>query len=455
MQNDNAWSYGPNGLPMEDLQVHTHPTLVMRTPPITRRRWRLRRPSPRVFLLRALMVLAALLLAIVGTGVFVWYNPMALATLSQPLLPGQAGAVPWNGTDPINILALGVDQRVPGEQTHSDTIIVLTLDPAHNTVRMVSIPRDLAVSVPGYGEMSKINEGNYLGGPSYEAYTIEHALGIPISYYIMLRFSSFQHLIDVLGGVTINVDQNINDPTYPALVGNGYDPLVLHAGTQHMDGATALKYMRERHAYTTQDEARVQHQQQLVTAMKSQLISVHTLFHLPSILSALRDAFDTNMPENLLPVVAMEMVKNRDMQHIFFNDQNGMTVECIGGDLGADLCPTPSFWPHIHSLFSDPKLAAEHASVWVENGTALNGEAEAVATTLRTCQINVVGTGPADTANHAHTAVIVNSAQPSAPYTARLLRQMFGARLITENLPTVSAQVVLLLGNDVPQVQSQ
>ncbi len=453
MQNDNAWSYGPNGLPMEDLQVHTSPTLVLRNPVIMRRRWRLQRPRPRVLLVRFLLGLLALLLALVGTGIFVWYNPMALATLSEPLLPAQAGAVPWNGTDPINILALGVDQRVPGERTHSDTIIVITLDPTHGTVRMVSIPRDLAVSVPGYGEMSKINEGNYLGGPRYEAYTVEHALGIPINYYILLRFSSFQHLIDVLGGVNINVDQNINDPTYPAMVGNGYDPLVLHAGMQHMDGATALKYTRERHAYITQDEARVQHQQQLITAVKSELISVHTLFHLPSILSALRDTFDTNLPENLLPVVAMEMVKNSNPQHIFFNDQNGMTVECVGGDLGADLCPTPSFWPRIHGLFTDPRLTSEHAGVWVENGTALNGEAEAVAKTLQTCQVNVVGTGPADNPNHAHTAVIINSAQPPAPYTARLLRQMFGARLITQNMPTISAQVVLLLGNDVPQLQ--
>ncbi len=453
MQSDNAWSYGPNGLPVEDLQVHTQPTLVLHSPPMVRRRRLFRRPTLRQLAIRLLISLAALLVLLVGTGVYVWFNPMALATLSGPLLPARAGTVPWNGTDPINILALGVDQRVPGEQDHSDTIIVITIDPGRNTVRLVSIPRDLAVSVPGYGEMSKINEGNYLGGPRYEAYTIEHALGIPINYYVMLRFSSFQHLIDVLGGVNIDVDQNINDPTYPAMVGDGFAPLVLHKGMQHMDGATALKYMRERHAYTAQDAARVQHQQQLITAVKTQLISTHTLFHLPSILAALRDSFITNLPDNLLPVVAMDMVKGRGTDHVYFNDQNGMTTECVGGDLGADLCPTPAFAPRIQALFADPKLTAEHASVWVENGTSLNGEAEAVAQTLQTCHVNVVGTSSADNALHAHTEVIVNTAQPAAPYTARLLRQMFGASATAENLPTISAQVVLLLGSDVPQAQ--
>ena len=133
--------------------------------------------------------------------------------------------MPWNGSDTINILALGEDQRYPGERTHSDTIIVMTVDPSKGKVRLVSIPRDLAASVPDYGEMSKINEGNYLGGPPYEAYTIEHALGIPISYYIVLRFQTFKTVIDALGGVNINVDQKIDDPTYPALQGNGYAPL--------------------------------------------------------------------------------------------------------------------------------------------------------------------------------------------------------------------------------------
>jgi LCP family protein required for cell wall assembly len=451
MQSDNAWSYGPNGLPVEDLQVHTQPTLVLRNPPIVRRRFR--GPNIRQLAVRFLIALAVLLVLCLGTGVYVWYDPMALATLSGPLLPAAAGTVPWNGTDPINILALGVDQRVPGEQDHSDTIIVITLDPGKGTVRMVSIPRDLAVSVPGYGEMSKINEGNYLGGPRYEAYTIEHALGIPINYYITLQFSSFQHLIDVLGGVNIDVDQNINDPTYPAMVGNGYAPLVLHKGMQHMDGATALAYMRERHAYTAQDAARVQHQQQLITAVKSEVFSVHTIFHLPSILAALRNSFVTNLPDNLLPVVAMDMLKGGNVDHVYFNDQNGMTTECVGGDLGADLCPTPAFAPQIQTLFADPKLASEHASVWVENGTTLNGEAQAIAQTLQTCKVNVVGTSSADNADHTKTEVIINSAQPPAPYTARLLRQMFDAQVTSENLPNISAQVVLLLGSDVPQVQ--
>jgi LCP family protein required for cell wall assembly len=448
MQPDEAWTYGPTGLPVENYAVHTQPTLVMRSVAAKRPRRRLSR-----VLLRFLIALLLMIVLFVGTSALFWFDPPALGWVSQPFLPSAANVVPWNGSDPINILALGEDQRIPGEKSHSDTIIVISVDPSSGHVRMVSIPRDLAVSVPGYGEMSKINEGNYLGGPMYEAYTIEHALGIPINYYMVLRFQTFRKLIDAIGGVDINVDQKINDPTYPALEGSGFAPLVLNPGLQHMDGATALAYVRERHAFTTGDEVRVQHQQQLITALKSQLMSFGTLLRLPSISSAMRDALQTNLPGNMLPVVFLYMARHGSMEHVYFSDTNGMVTQCVGYDNGADLCPTNAFWPRINELFQNPLLANEHATVFVQNGSNLDGEATAIATTLGTSHFNIVGFGSADTNDHAHTAVIINSAQPPAPYTARLLRQMFQARAMTVNMPNMHAQVVLLIGNDVPQVQ--
>ncbi|MDB5075166.1 MAG: msrR [Chloroflexi bacterium] len=448
MQQDDAWVYGPTGLPVEKHPIHTEPTRVMAPVPLPvkrrRRRW---------IFIRFGIALLVLFLLCLGAGIAFWFYPPALGWVSQPFLPASSNAVPWNSSDAINILALGEDQRYLGQKTHSDTIIVISINPSSGKVRLVSIPRDLAVSVPGYGERSKINEGNYLGGPRYEAYTIEHALGIPINYYLVLRFQSFKQVIDAMGGVNINVDQKINDLTYPALQGNGYAPLVLNPGLQHMDGATALAYMRERHAYITQDDARVQHQQQLIAALKSQALSVSTLFRLPSVFSSLRDAFQTNLPANMLPVVFLDMARSGAMDHVYFNQTNGMVVNCIGYDNGADLCPTDVFFPKVTDTFHNQPLADEHATVWVQNGSNLTGEAAAVAQTLGTCHFNVVGSGNADNNNHANTAVIINSAQPAAPYTARLLQQMFGAQLLTKSMPDVHAQVVLQLGNDVPQVQ--
>lgn len=468
MQNDKTWTYGPTGLPVESSSVHNQPTLVMRAvpaapivpptapptvapapPPVIRvRRWRR-------LLARVLIVCALLLVTVAAACAFFWYNPMTLGLVSEPFLAPQAGAVPWNGTDPINILAMGVDQRVRGEQTQSDTMIVIQLDPGSGKVRMLSIPRDLAVDVPGYGQLSKINEGYYIGGASYAAFVVEHSLGIPINYYAVLRFSGFQKLIDAVGGVDVTIDTNINDPAYPALVGNGFDPFVISKGPHHLDGATALKYVRERHQYSTSggDEMRNKHQQQLLDALKKQVMSVYTLFHLPAILSALRDTIDTNLPNNQLLSVGMLMLKDRSIEHLYINEAAGLVYQCTGYDKGADLCPTNALQPKLGSLFQNNRLANEHATVWVQDGMGSLTISKIVKDALTASHFNVAGLGFADTSNHAHTAVIVNSAEPAAPYTTRLLQQMFGARLLTRSMPEIHAQLVLLLGNDVARCQ--
>ena len=100
----------------------------------------------------------------------------------------------------------------------------------------------------------------------------------------------------------------------------------------------------------------------------------------------------------------------------------------------------PAFWSSINTLFTNPLLQAEYASVWVENGTSLDGEAAAIAATLTTCHFNVAGYSQAASDAHAHTTIIVNTAASPAPYTTRLLRQMFGVRLLSENLPAIDAQ---------------
>src|ERR1019366_5575030 len=129
MQQDSSWTYGPNGLPVENVPPHAQPTLVMAPvplvrPPKARRRW----------FLRFGLALLVVLLILAGSGLVFWTNPAALGWVSGPFMPSNASVVPWNGSDPINILALGEDQRYPGEKTHSDTIIVMQITPGSGKV---------------------------------------------------------------------------------------------------------------------------------------------------------------------------------------------------------------------------------------------------------------------------------------------------------------------------------
>ena len=457
----------PGTVPLDRGAMHNSPTLVMRPVPSAPAQSQPAGPctGPRPgwwrWLRRLLIALAVLALLLVASGVYFWYDPTALGIVSTPLLPPASGTVPWNGSDRINILAMGVDSRNPADAPHSDTMIVLSLDPANRKARMVSIPRDLAVTVPGYGQLSKINagyfqgvvQGGIAGGPPYAAFTVEHSLGVPINYYAVLDFNKFRKLIGALGGVDINVDQDINDQAYPADVGSGFSPFIISKGMHHMDGITALKYVRERHAYADQDGSRIRHQQQLISALRDKALSLQTLIHLPSILAALRNSFDTNLPDNLFPVVGLLMLQDRNVQHAYLDETAGLSHQCGGLDGGADLCPNqPQFAQVLGHLFHNQQQQDEHATIWMQNGTANPYETKQVLELLSACGFTVAGSALADNNHHAHTAVIVNTAQPPAPYTTRLLRQMFGARLISRALPDVPAQIVLLVGKDAPSI---
>ncbi|HEY3290192.1 MAG TPA: LCP family protein, partial [Anaerolineae bacterium] len=96
---------------------------------------------------------------------------------------------PWQGTERLNVLLMGIDQR-PNDNpdtTRTDTMIILTLDPATHTAGMLSIPRDLYVTIPGRG-LDRINAAHVYGGPSLAMKTVENAFGIPIQHFVRVNF---------------------------------------------------------------------------------------------------------------------------------------------------------------------------------------------------------------------------------------------------------------------------
>ncbi|MCZ7670210.1 MAG: LCP family protein [Chloroflexi bacterium] len=134
----------------------------------------------------------------------------------------------------------------------------------------MSIPRDLYVVIPGQGR-DRINTafvygasgGNPEGGASLAMQTVSYNLGVPIDHYVLVDFSAVINGINTLGGVDVYVPQAINDPTYPDM-NYGFDPFFIAAGNQHLDGETALKYARTRHADS--DFGRAARQQQVILA---------------------------------------------------------------------------------------------------------------------------------------------------------------------------------------------
>lgn len=206
----------------------------------------------------------------------------------------------------INILLMGVDQR-PTETypARTDAIMIAHIDPQSQRVALLSLPRDLIVEIPGYGS-ARINAASVYGAQDAGAgggiallrETVSSLLGIPIDYIVRVDFMGFIGAVDAIGGITINVEQELYDPYYPTM-DYGYIEAHFLPGPQHMDGATALVYSRIRHMDS--DFERMRRQQQVVLGVLERVREQHALKQLQSvaaITTALRGYVQTDMPQN-------------------------------------------------------------------------------------------------------------------------------------------------------------
>lgn len=212
---------------------------------------------------------------------------------------------PWDGTSRFTVLVVGLDRR-PGETGlayRTDTMMLISIDPATNSIGILSIPRDLYVEVPGYSELQRVNSPMVLGelrqvgyGPELMKQTVQYNLGIRVHDYVAADFNTFITIVDAIGGIDIDVPYAISDPEYPDMY-YGYDPFYIRAGRQHLDGATALKYARTRHG--DNDFARAERQQAVIYAIRDKILSFNMLPQLivqaPTIWNAIQSGISTGL----------------------------------------------------------------------------------------------------------------------------------------------------------------
>lgn len=199
----------------------------------------------------------------------------------------------------LNVLLLGLDRR-PGESdvARTDTLILATIDPTSNYVGLLSIPRDLWITLAD-GSENRINTAHFFAeaaapgtGPTAAVTTVGSNFGLTLNRYIRIDFDGFVQVIDSVGGVTISVDRQIVDYEYPD-ANYGYEVLVIEPGEQLMDGALALKYARTRHG--SSDFERAKRQQAVITAFARRLLEPSAWPRLPFLIIALQSAVDTNL----------------------------------------------------------------------------------------------------------------------------------------------------------------
>lgn len=191
--------------------------------------------------------------------------------------------------DKATVMIMGVDKR-NDDVGRSDTLMVATLDPDKNQAALLSIPRDTRVKIKGYG-YDKINAAYAYGDRKLSQQTVESLLGIKIDHYIVIDVHGFTKIIDALGGVDIDVEKRMyyEDPWDD----DGGLYIDLQPGMQHMDGNTAVTYVRYRDEEG--DIGRIRRQQKFMKAVMDKLVSPSIIPRLPSMVSAVYDAVETDM----------------------------------------------------------------------------------------------------------------------------------------------------------------
>ena len=241
--------------------------------------------------------------------------PLVEARTPLPPLPSpavEASATPeppnpldlvadWPEDQPFSVLFLGLDRR-PGEGGgRTDAIILAHIEPRSRAATLVSIPRDICVA-NCRTDPFRINSVWQEEGPDALRRRVANLLGVQVDYWVTLDFNGFKRLVDFFDGVEVDVKSTIYDPTFPNATDTGFEPFYVEAGPNRFDGDMALRYVRTRH----QDGAfaREVRQQQVLMALVEQVISPQTLVESPAFLRELSNAFESNLPHDLVPSMA-------------------------------------------------------------------------------------------------------------------------------------------------------
>ena len=195
----------------------------------------------------------------------------------------------------FNMLVVGEDD-VEGSK-RSDTILFVTVELDDKCIKVLSLPRDTYVAIPGHGH-HKLNSSFAYGGVELLKTTVENYLGEPILYYVIVDYENFPKLVDAFGGVEIDVKKKMRYVDRA-----GHLDINIQPGIQQMDGTTALHYVRFRKD-ALGDIGRVQRQQQFIKALLKRAYSPSIIVKLPAIIAETMNMFKTDMPINLAAVLA-------------------------------------------------------------------------------------------------------------------------------------------------------
>ena len=218
------------------------------------------------------------------------------ASVTAELAVGETRKPESTARSTVNVLIVGLDNVEGGSRT--DAIALAIFDAQNKALRIASIPRDSRVYIPGRS-WDKINHAYVYGGINLLRETLVNLTGMPIDYFIKISYKSFPRIVDILGGIDIYVEKRMHYNDYSGKLFINISP-----GQQHMNGKTALEYVRFRHD-PLGDIGRVRRQQNFIDIMMKKIKTPSILPRIPAIVTELYDSIDTD----LAPLEALKLVQ--------------------------------------------------------------------------------------------------------------------------------------------------
>lgn len=420
-----------------------------------------------------------------------WFNVGSLFSKISHINPVEDKKLIGEAEDRINILLIGMGGKNHDGGYLADTILLVSLKPSTKQVSLISIPRDTTVPVEG-GAWKKVNSINANAeskepGSGGRAMTqaLSGILGVPITYYVRVDFQGFINIIDEMKGIEVNVENTLDDYSYPVMgkeddpnYYSRYEHLHVEKGLQKMDGELALKFARSRHGLGKEgsDFARAKRQQLILQAVKEKLLSRSTLLKPGTIIKIsgeLNEHVDTNI--TITELLALwdgykDINRENIINEVIGNQDNGLLVDSRGQDGAYLLVPRSGNFNEIKSfvqnIFGEAPAAETAAAKTVEpiekstniqviNGTWISGLASRVASELNPYNFKAVKITNASQRDFTKSA-IYDLSYGKNDQAIKSLSELTGAKLSYDNpawLETLKAEtstpgIILILGTD-------
>lgn len=471
-------------------------------------------------MIRKIFLIIFIICAIVGIAFYFWFHSITKKIfIPRPKIANESvNSIQEDliSKTPINILLLGYGGGNHDGPYLTDSMIAVHIDPKTQKIFLISIPRDIWIKIPTdgmNGSYSKINaaysdglddtdypnkEQQFAGadgGGRLAEYIVQQVIGVPMNYFIGMDFSGFTHTIDTLGGVDINVQTAFDDYQYPiegeedAACGLSPDLIASYSaalaspsatvteqdlfpcrfehlhfdkGEQHMDGTTALKYVRSRHSLQDgTDFGRAQRQRNLIVAVKQKIFSSSFIPEIIPFISSLGDDMRTDLtPDDVKTLVQNIQALNKyQIVSLALTDQNYLqdSVSSDGQDIlesraGLDNWEDVQKW--LKNEFAGIPQPVD-AVIQIENGTAKTGLAQTATDRLTNQNFTVLSPTNASSKNQQNTTITIYDKGVSESVIASLEKE-FNVKSVTYSSSDQSQyNVLIIVGNDYTKKEGQ